>query len=187
MNRCRHSPSSIFNQLGTFILYPLATVLAMGAVVSVVHQIVGNASAIWSNQFPSGEVIKLVICIFASCFLICFAGQSCLFEMRRFMLVKDGLIIGYSKKNSHLISWSSISEIAVSAFQASASREQHQNVICFFLYPKPNDFESKILNYSYGIRNRDRFVLIDYSDTLLDQLLDLYPGKINDYRNRQTM
>lgn len=189
MKKCRYASASIPDKIGAFFVYPLASFLIFSADLYFVYLFLNGLSNSSNIELVGFMGIGLVIAAISRLlfFLIRLCYQSFRMELRLFSISKEGISLGYSQKTTDFYSWEKIDEIAISAYQASASRQAYQTVICIFLEPRRNNFVQKILGSFYAMENMDRFVLIDYSEDVYAQLASVYFRKIEDYRPQQVV
>ena len=104
---------------------------------------------------------------------------------RKFEISTNGIEVYELDGQNRKFSWEDINDIAISAFQISASRQRYQTVICVFFQKPPSDFITGISRYTYAANKLEQFVVLDYSKSLHDKIV-LYSGKrIQDYRGLQ--
>lgn len=188
MRKCRYTSASRPDRIGAFFVYPLAALLVLIADMYFIYLFL-NGLVYYSSKVKLVGFIGLAVVIMAISRLLYFLGwlcyQSSRMERRLFSISEEGITLGYNIKTTVSCSWEKIDEIAISAYQASASRQAYQTVICIFLEPRRNDFVQEILGSFYALENMDRLVLIDYSEDVYAQLAFVYPQKIEDYRPQQ--
>lgn len=187
MRKCRYASASIPDRIGAFFVYPLAALLVLAADMYFIFLFFTNLFCIGAVKFVG--YVGLAAVIAATSGVLYFLGRLCCvtfrMERRLFSLSAEGIELGYSNEKTRFYTWDRIEEIGISAFQASASRQSYETVICVFLKPKPDDFVQGILRLSYGLKNMEQFALIDYSEEIVAQLKAVYHKPITDYRPQQ--
>jgi hypothetical protein len=105
-------------------------------------------------------------------------------ESRRITIDKAGFIL--HEKTSHRYTWSHICNIGIVSFASSASGDHYQTQICIFLTPVTDPMLKKLhRSYLYGVFHRKRYILLDYSQPLLEHLAVESNMEILDYQSRQ--
>lgn len=187
MKPCRFLPASKFNKLGAFFVYPITAILVIffeGCLLCFLIQRLWVAGmSDWSG------CLLLLMCTLLWWKMVRFSVeitiQSPLLECRRFHITQKGLYYGYRFGTAEFISWTDVEEVAISGFQASASRHRFQTVICVFLQNREESFLDGILSDFYGAKHIDQFVLIDYTQEVYEQISSVYGKEIADYREMQ--
>lgn len=182
MRDCRNTIGSKFNKIGAVIIYPLCMLGSFLFSVSLARTFIFSLL-----NFNNVLITLLVFIISIKLFLFLFqmAYNSLRLEFRRFFITKDGFVIYELFGKTRKCTWSDINAIVVSAFQISASRQGFQTVICIFYDEQPSDFVTGMSSYFYGLRNLDKFVIMDYNEELYNEISNLSQKRIVDYRSLQ--
>ena len=184
---CRYSKSSNFDKLGALLVYPLCVILSMIFTGYVAYLIVVSLIYIELNSWLSIilNISSLILGLFLLSFLLKLSYHSLCLEYRKFEISTNGIEVYELDGQNRKFSWEDINDIAISAFQISASRQRYQTVICVFFQKPPSDFITGISRYTYAANKLEQFVVLDYSKSLHDKIV-LYSGKrIQDYRGVQ--
>lgn len=187
MKPCRYLPAGKYNKLGAFFVYPITSVLVIF--------FEGNLIWIMIQKFWVDGISDWLGCLLLlTCallwlkllrFMIEITSQSLLLECRRFLITREGLYHGFRFGRVKFTSWTEVKEVAVSGFEASASRHRFQTVICVFLQDREESFVDGILHYPYGAKHIDQFVMMDYTQEIYDRLSSVYDREIMDFREKQ--
>ncbi len=182
MKPCRYLPlSKGLLIVGTTVFSAVALICFCGAVLAFVE--IFCCAVLSASQ--SALACSTAIFLLAIAFVISLgAYKFYTMETRKYSISEKGLTL--SDRNKNFYEWSEISEISIVAYGASASLENYQSVICVFLEPRPEDFLRKILRSSFfAVLNQSRFVIIDYSRSVVDGIKEVYHCEIKDYREKQ--
>lgn len=103
------------------------------------------------------------------------------FESRKYFITPEGLYVNKPKKA--IYKWDQIYEIGIFHFDAAASLEIYDKIFCCFLSMPPDNIKKTILEnkFLYAQKNLHKFVIIDYSEAVKNELSAVYPKKIMDY------
>jgi hypothetical protein len=103
------------------------------------------------------------------------------FELRKYAITPEGLCL--SNKRKVFYAWEQIYEIGVYPFDAAASLEVYDKVICCSFVPPPTNFKDKLFRNPrfYAQRNLDKFVIIDYDEATISALSNVYSKNIMNY------
>lgn len=148
---------------------------------------------------------QLVICISAGRFLLFDAAFEifCLgiailcfqlvcmmwrFYMRRYSIEADGLWVAVGHKMQY-IPWNQISEIALSVFGGNATLEAYREAIILMISPDTVDLMKDSVmrreGFFFFAKRTEQFVVIEFSQEILEAIYAVYPGTIREYRRKQ--
>lgn len=182
MNYCRRGPTRFVSFLVALFLFP-----AVGFVTMIAGIYVFIAGIMENTISHVPNIIQIVV---SSCSLgisfILFNLSIKWFSMenRKYSINAKGIRIKDNRERFY--SWDQISEVAIVVYAASASLQNYQTVICCLFRPRTKDFLRRILHsYLYGVMNQDNFVIIDYEPSIIEELSNVYPDIIADYRKQQ--
>ena len=111
--------------------------------------------------------------------LICYALESRKIAFNQF---------GFTTKirKNHAYTWDEVGEVSIVAFAANAGRQRYQSQICISFQPLTSSQLRKLCrSYLYGAANLNEFVLIDFSQGLVDELQTYSGLTVFDYRQLQ--
>ena len=82
--------------------------------------------------------------------------------------------------------WSEVGEISIIIFGATSGKMVYETEVCISRQPlTKKDLRRLCGSYVYGISNQKRFLLLDYSEALLQEIQDLSGLPIIDHRPEQ--
>lgn len=178
------SPINGINRIASVALYPGISLLFLG---SGLLFLVNLFDILQTGHIDTPGIARYVIivsfCIAVGIWFLSVAKAYYLFEHRKFRISAEGLEVTNSK--TAFLPWDKIPEVAIMHFGAVASRDSSFTVICCFFEAAEVGCKRKMLDYFYGVKNTDRFVLIDYNDAVMEQIRQVYPGQVYDYRAEQ--
>lgn len=176
MKRCRYMYQSRFDRITTFfVLGPIGIVLMVA--VAFLYR--------YANDITDVQKITVIL-LFPISLISLFILPMILFESRQYKICETGIIVGGLLRKKRLYLWDQIFGIGVYAFNANAGIRGYSTVICCFLRPQPDYFKEKMLKgYLYAVYRMKSLLVIDFSHTVLDELISTYPGIISDFRNSQ--
>ena len=151
--------------LFVFVVMPWGAACLISGICFLVH------FRIWES------IISLLIGTFM--FWVGFTEST--FELRKYSITPEGLWLSNRKKVFY--KWSQIYEVGVFPFDAAASLEVYDRVICCSFSPPPANFKRTLFynNWLYAQRNQDNFVIIDYDEETMNEFSAMYQKSIVDY------
>ena len=182
MRPCRYTLQGKTSKYAALLLYPTIAAVTFFEGIYCLY----CALTMYLGQYPQFFLMvgAFVASLGIAVLLIDLSVNCYIFENRKFQLTVEGLVV--TDKHCSIFDWALIEDVFVVAFAASASRQNYQTVVCCMLQSWNEDFLRKILrSYLYGIKNTKKFIIIDYSPALVDELTLLYPKKILDLRKKQ--
>lgn len=179
---CRNSLSSRLNRYAAVFFYPFIAFSLLSCTIYLVIESLCNTEQPAKQIFIIAFVVILSLII--SCYMIKMCRKIYRLENRAIALTEYGFSIkdGFDKQYA----WKQISCVGIIIFSATASKQNYSTQICIFLRdPCRSDLKKLRDSYLYGAFNYDKFILIDYTPTLLDKLTQSYALTIVDYRHEQ--
>jgi hypothetical protein len=127
------------------------------------------------------NVLASILAFLIGMFFLLFGIKECSFELRKYLITSEGLYLGGKHKSFY--SWDKIHEIGIFYFDAAASLQIYDKVICcFFSVPSDNINQALFRNLCfYAQRNQKRFVIIDYDEATISALSNVYSKNIMNY------
>lgn len=127
------------------------------------------------------NLVSFILLLLTGIFLLWLGKMEYSFEARKYLITPEGLFLGNKRKVFY--AWEQIYEIGVYPFDAAASLEVYDKVICCSLVPPPANFKHDLFHNPrfYAQRNPDKFVIIDYDEATISALSKVYPKSIMNY------
>ena len=136
------------------------------------------------NQQLILGMITATLCIAISLWLGMLSLRIFRFENRKFSISNEGIYVSHSDKKFY--SWCDVRGVGVFGFAANAMGDVYETVLCVFLEDMNADMLKKIFRgYTYATKKLSSFVIIDYSEKLLEQMETYSNLEVLDYRNDQ--
>ena len=178
---CRSTPISKLGRYTALLLYP-----SIGVLLLVVPVVIGVELHINRGD----AIVRLISLLFAffaillSSFLF-IIGRKC-YRMETRHIAVDSLGFTIRKKVDRHYTWDAVSDIGIIIYAANAGKQCYQTQICIFLRPVDNNALEKLCNsYLYGAFNQDKYILIDYSQVMVERIEECSHMTIADFRARQ--
>lgn len=178
---CRMTPISKLGRYAALLLYP-----SIGVLLLVVPVVIGVELHINRGD----AIVQLISLLFAfsaiilSSFLF-IVGRKC-YRMETLHIAVDSLGFTIREKVNRQYTWEAVSDIGIIIYAANASKQCYQTQICIFLRPVDNNALEKLCNsYLYGAFNQDKYILIDYSQVMVERIEECSHMTIADFRARQ--
>lgn len=127
------------------------------------------------------NLVFFILSLLIGIFLLWFGKMEYSFEARKYLITPEGLFLGSKQKAFY--AWEQIYEIGVYPFDAAASLEVYDKVICCSFAPPPENFKDKLFRNPrfYAQRSLDKFVIIDYDGPTISALSNVYQKNIVNY------
>ena len=183
---CRTSKRSKFAKAAAVLFYP---VIAVGWLIACGLLLIDSANAALG---PEGLPVKTAVtssialllsllCIGA---LIWLSVQSYALESREIALSPECFTV--KNRRSCTYAWNEVGEVSIIAFAANAGRQRYECQICISFQTLTQKQLARLRrSYLYGAANLDKFILMDYSQTLADAVQTYSRRKITDHRHLQ--
>lgn len=137
-----------------------------------------------NNQNLIAGMITVTLCIATSLWLGILSLRIFRFENRKFSISNEGIYVSHTAKNFY--SWSEVRGVGILGFAANAMGDVYDTTLCVFLEDINADVLKKIFRgYTYATKKLSSFVIIDYSENLLEQIETYSNLEVLDYRNDQ--
>ena len=132
------------------------------------------------HYLVSFNVLVAILSLLIGTFLLWFGAMEQSFELRRYSITSEGLCVGNRYKTFY--AWNEIYEIGIFPFDAAASLQVYDRVICCSLSTPPANFKHKLFRNTgfYAQRNQNKFVIIDYDEATVNNLSNVYQKNIID-------
>lgn len=178
---CRTSRMSKVGRFAALCFYPL--VGGTGVLCSLCLVVFGFSSfAADLSEALLGLTIAIAVGYF-SCRLFRLSFRSYHLETRKIALCETGVAVKDYKER--FFRWNEIADIGIVAFGANANRNRYDREICVFLTPVDQISLKRLLDYSFGANNLDRFVLLDYSPAVAEAITEQSGKQVVDFIPKQ--
>lgn len=180
--RCRASFISKVYFFCGILCCPLIGIGAIYCFLCAVTKLVAS----FNNGFIAGicfYVFSAVAAIVIACFGLTMSICVPTFEMRKIAFSRNGIVIS---EHGRQYKWSEVKEIGIIAFASSSGRQIYSTEVCIaFRQLTGKDLRYLCRSYAYGVYNQKHFLILDYSEALLQEIQDLSGLPIIDHRPEQ--
>lgn len=181
MRYCRNTFQSKLSKYASITIYPIIAAISLFSGICCTYVVLAEYLMSYSILIMMPIAVAS---IGIAVWLIDLSVNCYAFENRKYQPTMEGLAV--ADRYYSLIDWDSIEDILIVAYAASASRQNYETVLVCMLQHRDDDFLQKILgSYLYGVKNRHKFVIIDFSFAVAEELSSFYPREILDLRNEQ--
>jgi len=176
---CRTSLLSEIAKFAAVFFFPIVAIALLGGAVFLL--VCGKQANDYSYTLLMGYALVAAVAgaYLMRLSLICYALESRKIAFNQF---------GFTTKirKNHAYTWDEVGEVSIVAFAANAGRQRYQSQICISFQPLTSSQLRKLCrSYLYGAANLNEFVLIDFSQGLVDELQTYSGLTVFDYRQLQ--
>lgn len=178
MKYCRRM-ARIAGWVSVFIMMPVGVLLPITGIWCLLDLY------IFSAAFPIATglfyIFFAAFAIATGLFFVWLGAIESSFQLRKYSITVEGFYPG--KRKNAFYTWEQICEIGIFPFDAAASLEVYDRVICVFLTTPDENIKEKLFRNrrSYAQRNQDKFVIMDYDEKIMGVLSTVYPKDIVDH------
>lgn len=129
------------------------------------------------------QIMTTVISLLCTVWLFLFSKNCFSFATQKAAFSKTGFA---ASEQGQIHPWSEVGEISIIAFDSTSGKMLYQTEVCISRQPlAKKDLRRLCGSCVYGISNQKRFLLLDYSEPLLQEIQDLSGLPIIDHRPEQ--
>ena len=175
MENCRKTLiSKVVRWLSILVIIPIGMIFLINGFCFLVNIIIKTYSQ-WTN------ILIATFSFLAGIFLLWLGNKEHSFESRKYLITSEGLYL--SDKQKSFYAWHQIYEIGVFAYDTAASLQVYDKVICCSFSTPPDDLKDHLFYNTrlYAQRHQDKFVIIDYDESIIGLISQVYQNSIIDH------